>query len=119
MIRSTRQRVAICLAALLCVSVAPASADRLTGTATRIENDTFGSSRVWGRPLILPRAGRIVRVMDATYGFQILNDADTVIGDFLLPEQAIGFELPAGRYRIRPLLCRVHRHHHAEVTVEY
>ena len=101
------------------LSASPAMAERQTGTATRIENDRFGSSKVWGRDLIMPKDGTIIRVMDGTYGFQILDEEGVVVGDFLLPEQAIGFALKAGRYQLKPLVCRVHRHHHVEVTVDY
>ncbi len=98
----------------------PASAvERLTGTGTRIENDTYGTTKHWGRSLMVPRTGTIVRVMGGTYGFQILDKNEKVVGDFLFPEQAIGFSLPAGEYEILPLVCRIHRHHHVEVTVEY
>lgn len=95
------------------------SVERLTGTGTRIENDTYGTTKFWGRSLSVPRTGTIVRVMGGTYGFQILDENDKVVGDFLFPEQAIGFSLAAGEYAVLPLVCRIHRHHHVEVTVEY
>jgi hypothetical protein len=90
-----------------------------TGTGTRIENDTFGTTKHWGRSLSVPQNGTIIRVMGGTYGFQILDADEKVVGDFLFPEQAIGFSLAAGEYEIMPLVCRIHRHHHVEVTVEY
>ena len=102
------------------VFATPASAvERLTGTGTRIENDTYGTTKFWGRSLSVPRAGTIIRVMGGTYGFQILDANEKIVGDFLFPEQAIGFSLAAGEYKIMPLVCRIHRHHHVEVTVEY
>lgn len=101
------------------LAVMPAMAERQTGTSTRVEHDRFGSSKIWGRDLIMPKDGTIVQVMDGTYGFQILDEEGAVIGDFLSPEQAVGFALEAGHYKLKPLVCRVHRHHHVEVTVEY
>ncbi len=100
--------------------VSPAIAvDTLTGTGTRVENDTFGTTKHWGRMLSVPREGVIIRVMGGTYGFQILDAEARIVGDFLFPEQAVGFSLAAGEYKIMPLVCRVHRHHHVEVTVAY
>lgn len=96
-----------------------AHAERVTATGTRVENDTFGTANIWGRSLDLPEAGKIVRVMGGTYGFQLVNKDGDVVGDFLFPDDAVGFELPAGSYALRPLICRIHRHHHVEVTVEY
>ncbi len=96
-----------------------ALAGQVTGTGTRIENDVFQSSKQWGRGLSVPQSGQITRVMGGTYGFQIVGLNDEIVGDFLFPEQAVGFALPAGDYTIRPLVCRIHRHHHVEVTVEY
>ncbi|MBG52925.1 MAG: hypothetical protein CML99_11005 [Rhodobiaceae bacterium] len=96
-----------------------ALAGQVTGTGTRIENDVFQSSKQWGRGLSVPQSGQITRVMGGTYGFQIVGPNDEIVGDFLFPEQAVGFALPAGDYTIRPLVCRIHRHHHVEVTVEY
>lgn len=95
------------------------AAETLTGTGTRIENDIIGTTKHWGRSLSVPSAGKVVRVMGGTYGFQILDENESVVGDFLFPEQAIGFSLAAGEYKIMPLVCRIHRHHHVEVTVEY
>lgn len=90
-----------------------------TGTGTRIENDIIGTSKHWGRTLSVPEDGKVIRVMGGTYGFQIVDEDQSVVGDFLFPEQAIGFSIPAGEYQIVPLVCRIHRHHHVEVTVEY
>ena len=100
-------------------AVTSANAEQLTGTGTRIENDIVGTTKHWGRTLSVPAAGKIVRVMGGTYGFQIVDENETVVGDFLFPEQAIGVSIPAGEYQILPLVCRIHRHHHVEVTVEY
>lgn len=96
-----------------------AQAGQITGTGTRIEDDTFKSSKQWGRGLSVPADGQITRVMGGTYGFQIIGANDEIVGDFLFPEQAVGFALAAGEYTVRPLVCRIHRHHHVEVTVEY
>jgi hypothetical protein len=93
--------------------------ERVTGTGTRIENQTFGTTKHWGRTLTVQQEGKIVRVMGGTYGFQILDENENVVGDFLFPDDAVGFELQAGDYEIMPLVCRTHLHHHVEVTVEY
>ncbi|MEQ9520837.1 MAG: hypothetical protein RLN89_15515 [Parvibaculum sp.] len=97
----------------------PSFAGQVTGTGTRIEDDLFKSSKQWGRGLSVPESGHITRVMGGTYGFQIVGANDEIVGDFLFPEQAVGFAINAGNYTIRPLVCRIHRHHHVEVTVEY
>jgi len=99
--------------------ITSANAEQLTGTGTRIENDIVGTTKHWGRTLSVPTSGKIVRVMGGTYGFQIIDENETVVGDFLFPEQAIGVSIAAGEYQILPLVCRIHRHHHVEVTVEY
>jgi hypothetical protein len=93
--------------------------ETLTGTGTRIENDIIGTTKHWGRTLSVPSAGKVIRVMGGTYGFQILDENENIVGDFLFPEQAVGFSIPAGEYQVVPLVCRIHRHHHVEVTVEY
>ena len=115
-------RVSISSLAFLLVVVAtgPAwSAERISGSGTRVENDRFGTSRLWGHDLVLDKPGTISRVMHGTYGFQILDESGAVVGDFLLPEMAVGHHLEAGRYQLKPSVCRTHRHHHVEVTVEY
>ncbi|MBD3667143.1 MAG: hypothetical protein RLO08_12650 [Parvibaculaceae bacterium] len=102
------------------VSIVPSLAGvTTTGTGTRIENDIVGTTKLWGRSLSVPRSGKIVRVMGGTYGFQILDGNEQIVGDFLFPQEAVGFELPAGEYQVKPSVCRIHRHHHVEVTVEY
>lgn len=110
---------ALIASAFVAWSAPGVAADRLTATGTRVQQDTYGSHRSWGRPLSLARDGKIVRVMDGTYGFQILDPNGRIVGDFLFPEDAIGFELAAGEYEVLPAVCRIHRHHHVEVTVEY
>ncbi|MCE8000287.1 MAG: hypothetical protein HEP70_15625 [Rhodobiaceae bacterium] len=107
------------LALLIMASTSAWSADRVTGTGTIIENQTFGSVKHWGRSLNVRDQGTIVRVMGGTYGFQIRDMNDNVVGDFLFPDDAVGFDLQAGDYKIFPLTCRTHLHHHVEVTVEY
>ena len=96
-----------------------ASAETATATGTLQMKDAYGTEQAWGRSLVLPRAGKVVRVMDATYGFSILNAEGETVGDFLLPQQAVGLELAAGEYSLRPYVCAKHRHHHVELTVEY
>jgi len=81
--------------------------------------DAFHSRSQWGRALVLPRDGKITRVMDGTYGFAILDAEGKRIADFLLPEQALGTKLAAGSYRLEPYVCARHRHHFVEVTVDY
>ncbi|MGK2739518.1 hypothetical protein ACSHT0_01360 [Tepidicaulis sp. LMO-SS28] len=107
------------LAVLFLASLQTAEAARVTGTGSEVANDAFGTSETWGRPLEVPQDGKVVRVMGGTYGFQLIDADGEIAGDFLLPQDAVGFELPAGTYSIKPLLCRIHRHHHVEVTVEY
>jgi len=116
-----------CGAAALALSIAfsvlpagPAAAgDRVSATGTLVKNDTFGTEKAWGRELVLERDGAIIRVMDGTYGFSILDANGRVVEEFLFPEDAVGFQLAAGEYELRPFACRIHRHHHVEVTVEY
>eukprot|EP00439_Symbiodinium_sp_Y106_P089561 s1_g2097.t1 len=108
---------AVALAAMATTSTL--AAERITGTGTIIENQTFGSVKHWGRSLAVRDQGTIVRVMGGTYGFQIRDMNDNVVGDFLFPDDAVGFSLAAGDYKIFPLTCRTHLHHHVEVTVEY
>ena len=104
---------------LVGAGVSSAYAERLTATGTRIEKPAYNSYKNWGRQLSLPQQGRIVRVMDGTYGFQIVRLDGTIVGDFLFPQDAVGFDLPAGDYELLPLVCQKHLHHHVEVTVEF
>ncbi len=113
------QTLAVALAFAAMTTSQALAADRVTGTGTVIENQTFGSVKHWGRSLSVRDQGTIVRVMGGTYGFQIRDMKDKVVGDFLFPDDAVGFALPAGDYKIFPLTCRTHLHHHVEVTVEY
>lgn len=100
-------------------AVMPASAATVTGTGSLIMKDSYGSQTQWGRALVLPADGKVVRVMYGTYGFSIIDRSGNTVGDFLLPEMAMGAEIPAGEYQIVPYVCAKHRHHHVEVTVEY
>lgn len=109
----------ICSSVLSVGFVTESFAERQTATGTRIENQHYNTSRNWGRYLDLPQAGKIVRVMDGTYGFQLVRADGTIAADFLFPEDAIGTELAAGKYQLLPLVCQKHQHHHVEVTVEY
>jgi hypothetical protein len=103
----------------LIAGVLPVSAATVTGTGSRVMKDNYNSQTNWGRPLVLPSDGKVVRVMYGTYGFSIIDRNGNSVGDFLLPEMAMGAELPAGEYQIVPYVCAKHRHHHVEVTVEY
>ncbi|MEX0840580.1 MAG: hypothetical protein WD034_13695 [Parvibaculum sp.] len=96
-----------------------ASADVATGTGSMIKKDAYGTESSWGRALIVPRDGTVVRVMYGTYGFTIRDAEGRAVGDFLAPEMAVGTRLTAGEYRIEPYVCAKHRHHHVEVTVAY
>lgn len=107
---------AVAMAAMFC---APASAETVTATGSLIKKDAYGTEEAWGRTLKLPEGGKVVRVMDGTYGFSILNADGEAIADFLLPQQAVGLELAPGEYTLSPYVCARHRHHHVEVTVEY
>lgn len=96
-----------------------AEAGMATGTGSMIKKDAYGTENLWGRTLIVPQDGTVVRVMYGTYGFSIRDSEGRTIGDFLLPEMAIGTRLAAGEYRMVPYVCEKHRHHHVEVTVAY
>ena len=108
------------LAAIMAfVLAAPAGAETLTATGSLIMKDKYGTSEAWGRTLKLPEGGKVVRVMDGTYGFSILDAKGDAVADFLLPQEAVGLELAPGEYTLSPYVCARHRHHHVEVTVEY
>ncbi|HMM14982.1 MAG TPA: hypothetical protein PKA57_10180 [Parvibaculum sp.] len=115
-------RYAILAAGLLACAVlsgADARAETVTGSGTLVMKDNYHSKTAWGTGLTLPREGRIVRVMDGTYGFTIRNERGDPVANFLDPQQAVGMSLPAGSYSIEPYVCARHRHHHIEVTAEY
>tara|TARA_R110000824_G_scaffold399843_1_gene605997 strand:+ start:87657 stop:88028 length:372 start_codon:yes stop_codon:yes gene_type:complete len=90
---------------------------RATGTV--IMNDKFHTKDEWGNKLVLPKDGKITRVMDGTYGFDIKTEAGVQVASFLNPQDAVGMSLPAGTYLLDPYVCKRHRHHHIEVTATY
>lgn len=96
-----------------------ATAEEVTGTGSVVVNDKFHSKNIWGAQLVLPREGKITRVMDGTYGFDIKTAEGVRVASFLDPQQAIGISLPAGTYVLDPYVCARHRHHHIEVTATY
>lgn len=96
-----------------------AQADQVTGSGSVVMKDKFHTKTEWGEKLVLPREGKIVRVMDGTYGFAIKTVEGVEVGNFLDPQQAVGMALPAGTYVIDPYVCKQHRHHHIEVTAAY
>jgi hypothetical protein len=105
--------------AMLGLAALPVRADEVTGTGTLVMNDHFHTETKWGESLVLPKAGKIVRVMDGTYGFDLENAQGVKIASFLDPQQAVGMSLPAGTYILDPYVCKQHRHHHIEVTAAY
>ncbi len=105
--------------AVLGLVVAPAQAEEATGTGTLVMNDHFHTQTKWGEDLVLPKAGKIIRVMDGTYGFDLKTAQGVKIASFLDPQQAVGMSLPAGSYVVDPYVCTRHRHHHIEVTAAY
>lgn len=107
------------IALLGAVAASPAAAETVTATGSLIMKDKYGTQTQWGRTLKLPEGGKVVRVMDGTYGFSIVDASGDTVGDFLLPQQAVGTELAPGEYSLMPYVCAQHRHHHVEVTVEY
>lgn len=110
---------AIFLAAAAALLPLSTSAGTATGTGSMVKKDAYGTESLWGRALIVPRDGTVVRVMYGTYGFTIRDADGRTVGDFLTPEMAVGTRLAAGEYRIEPYVCAKHRHHHVEVTVAY
>lgn len=94
-------------------------AGSVSGTGALIMKDAYNSRSQWGRELVLPREGRISRVMDGTYGFSILDAEGNKVADFLEPQKALGTKLAAGTYRLEPYVCARHRHHFVEVSVDY
>jgi hypothetical protein len=102
----------------MCLAVS-AQAETVSGTGALVMKDKFHSRAEWGRTLVLPRDGKITRVVDGTYGFAIFDADGKRVADFLLPEQAVGMRLAAGTYRLEPYVCSRHRHHFVEVTAAY
>lgn len=96
-----------------------AQANEVTGSGSVVMKDKFHSKNAWGSNLTLPRDGKITRVMDGTYGFDIRTIDGVQVASFLDPQQAVGLSLPAGTYVIDPYVCTQHRHHHIEVTASY
>lgn len=96
-----------------------AQAEEVTGSGSVVMNDKFHSKNEWGAHLVLPREGKITRVMDGTYGFDIKTTQGVRVASFLDPQQAVGVSLPAGAYVLEPYVCARHRHHHIEVTATY
>ena len=107
------------IAAIGILAVQPAAAATVTATGSLVMKDKYNSQSHWGRHLVLPSDGKVVRVMYGTYGFSILDMDGNTVGDFLVPEMAVGTTLATGEYRIVPYVCAKHRHHHVEVTVDY
>jgi hypothetical protein len=96
-----------------------AGADEVTGSGSVVMNDKFHTKNEWGANLVLPREGKITRVMDGTYGFDIKTVDGVRVASFIDPQQAVGMSLPAGTYVVDPYVCTRHRHHHIEVTATY
>jgi hypothetical protein len=96
-----------------------ALAGEVTGSGSVVMNDKFHTKNEWGANLVLPRDGKITRVMDGTYGFDIRTADGVQVASFIDPQQAVGMSLPAGTYVIDPYVCTRHRHHHIEVTASY
>lgn len=110
--------VAMALGVGVAVPTASLAAD-IRATSTVIMKDKFHSKNEWGDKLVLPKDGRITRVMDGTYGFDIKTEAGVQVASFLDPQDAVGMSLPAGTYLLSPYVCKRHRHHHIEVTASY
>lgn len=101
------------------IFVTVAQAAEVTGTGSVVMNDKFHTKDEWGARLVLPREGKITRVMDGTYGFDIKTADGVRVASFIDPQQAVGMSLPAGTYVVDPYVCTRHRHHHIEVTASY
>ena len=111
-----------CLALMISLVFVPptvARAAEVSASGTVVMRDTYHTKSEWGTRLVLPRDGKITRVMDGTYGFDIRTAAGKRIASFLDPQQAAGISLPAGTYILDPYVCKQHRHHHIEVTASY
>ena len=96
-----------------------AQAAETNASGTIIMHDAYHTKTEWGTKLTLPREGKITRVMDGTYGFDIKTEAGKQIASFLDPQDAVGMSLPAGTYILDPYVCKQHRHHHIEVSASY
>lgn len=103
----------------MCVVPTVALAAEIDASGTIVMRDAYHAKTEWGTKLVLPREGKITRVMDGTYGFDIKTEAGKQIASFLDPQQAVGMSLPAGTYILDPYVCKRHRHHHIEVTASY
>lgn len=106
-------------AALAIFSPAVAQAAEVDASGTIVMHDAWHTKSEWGTKLVLPREGKITRVMDGTYGFDIKTEFGKQVASFLDPQQAVGMSLPAGTYVLEPYVCKRHRHHHIEVMASY
>lgn len=109
----------VLIAVLAAGLVAPVQAAETEASSSVVMKDAYHSKEQWGTKLVLPTEGKITRVMDGTYGFDIKTEAGVQVASFLDPQQAVGLSLPAGTYVIDPYVCKKHRHHHIEVTATY
>lgn len=96
-----------------------ALAAEVNASSTVIMRDAYHTKDEWGTRLVLPGEGKIIRVMDGTYGFDIKTEDGVQVASFLDPQAAVGMSLPAGTYLIEPYVCKQHRHHHIELTAAY
>ncbi len=96
-----------------------ALAAEVDASSTVVMHDAYHTKDEWGTKLVLPSEGKITRVMDGTYGFDIKTEDGGQVASFLDPQAAVGMSLPAGTYVIAPYVCKQHRHHHIEVTATY
>lgn len=96
-----------------------AQAAEVYASSTVVMRDAYHTKDEWGTKLVLPSEGKIIRVMDGTYGFDIKTEDGVQVASFLDPQAAVGLSLPAGTYMIDPYVCKQHRHHHIEVTATY
>jgi len=111
-----------CLAlgvALAVFSPTVAQAADVDASGTIVMHDAWHTKSEWGTKLVLPKEGKITRVMDGTYGFDIKTESGKQVASFLDPQQAVGVSLPAGTYVLEPYVCKRHRHHHIEVMASY
>lgn len=111
-----------CLALGMALAVflpAVAQAAEVDASGTIVMHDAWHTKSEWGTRLVLPREGKITRVMDGTYGFDIKTESGKQVASFLDPQQAVGMSLPAGTYVLEPYVCKRHRHHHIEVMASY
>ena len=106
-------------AAGMCVVPTAVRATEVNASGTIVMHDAYHTKSEWGTELVLPREGRITRVMDGTYGFDIKTATGMQVASFLDPQDAVGMSLPAGKYLIEPYVCKQHRHHHIEIQASY